>query len=95
LKDDPQSVQNDKDGDRRCTGSRRSTRWAASRANGSTSSVRARRNTPGYTRLYLVVVFALAYAASQFKIPKVLIPQTVAARAVLSLAARWKIESHS
>jgi hypothetical protein len=51
--------------------------------------------TAEYTRLYLVAVFALARAASQLKIPKVLIPQTVAARAVLSLAVRWKIELHS
>jgi MFS transporter, MHS family, shikimate and dehydroshikimate transport protein len=39
-----------------------------------------------HSGLYLVVVFALAYAANQFKIPKFLIPQTVTAGVGLSLA---------
>jgi hypothetical protein len=39
-----------------------------------------------HSGLYLVVVFALAYAATQFEIPKLLISQAVAAGARLSLA---------
>jgi len=39
-----------------------------------------------HTGLYLVVAFALAYAANQFKIPKSLISKTITAGAALSPA---------